>query len=109
MSGIQFIRKLRNIEKECDLLGFNIVSPKYINTNVEDRVALIPKDNDSLPVYSRGTEIFVGTIEELEVWLFGLKWARDYDKLLFGKNHEKNRLRKEQNVRNENLMRILQS
>jgi hypothetical protein len=45
-------------------------------------VALKPRDEDAVPIYARDTEVFRGTLEELEVWLRGVEWARDYDRML---------------------------
>jgi hypothetical protein len=53
--------------------------------------------------------VFVGTIEELEMWLRGLQWARNYDRMLFGLRHDKNRERKEQDERNRQLVAILKT
>jgi hypothetical protein len=67
---------------------------------------LYPKQ-DSLPIYSRDAELFTGTIEQLEVWLRGLEWARDYDRMLLGKALDKKRQRREQDHRNQQLLEHL--
>ena len=36
-----------------------------------------------------------------------LEWARRYDRMLFGTKHDKNRERKEQDLRNKQLMQII--
>lgn len=107
--GYQTIVRIERLKFECDKLGLRMCQTKYMRKDYENVVAVIPKDNDSLPVYARDTELFVGSLDDLEVWLRGVNWARDYDTLLFTKKHNKNRERKEQNVRNENLARILKS
>ena len=35
-----------------------------------------------MPIYSRDAEVFCGTLEQLDVWLRGVEWARNYDYLL---------------------------
>jgi hypothetical protein len=70
-------------------------------------VAVKPKDVDSLPIYARDAELFCGTITELGHWLRGIRWAREYDDMLFGKKHQGNRVRKKQDVRNRRLVSIL--
>jgi hypothetical protein len=72
-----------------------------------DVLALKPKDQDSLPVYSRDAEVFLGTIDQLELWLRGIQWARQYDRMVFGTKHDKTRERKEQDERNRQLISIL--
>ena len=69
-------------------------------------MSLIPKDADALPIYSRDAELFVGSIERLEDWLAGVKWARDYDMMCRISTDEK-RTAAEQKERNRQLMRTL--
>ena len=66
----------------------------------------MPKDTDALPIYSRDAELFVGSLERLEDWLAGVKWARDYDMLL-RLSDDKKRDTAEQKERNRQLMRTL--
>jgi len=107
MAGYNTVLLLRRIEKECDELGFMLANPKHYNSNeYGSRIALKPKDSESLPVYSRDVDIFVGTLEELEVWLRGVQWAREYDQLIRLSDNTK-RARKEQDVNNRKLLNIL--
>jgi hypothetical protein len=110
MSGYQSILALRRLESEVDALGFMLSAPRHGSTydpEYRDMVAIKPKDQHSLPVYARDAELFVGTLKDLEQWLRGVKWARDYDRMLFGKRHEANRERREQDERNRQLMAVL--
>lgn len=104
MSGFGAIARIRQLEHCCRALGFEFARPKHGMRN-HDVLALIPIA-DQLPVYSREAEVFVGTIEELEVWLRGVEWARQYDQLLRLSNQTK-RERREQAFRNQQLMAIL--
>lgn len=106
MAGYQTILHLRRLEERVDLLGFRMGNPRHGNYQQEfgDLVALFPKD-DCLPIYSRDAEIFVGTLESMEVWLTGFEKAREYDRMLMGKTVESKRERKEQDYRNTQLMR----
>lgn len=107
MSGYNDILKLRRIEKECDEFGFMLCHPRHYNSNdYGSLVAIKPKDSESLPIYNRDAEMFIGTLEQLEVWLKGVEWARQYDELLRLSNAKK-RERKEQDQRNRNLVAIL--
>lgn len=106
MSGYQFLQKIRKFEKDIDKIGLSMAYPKNgYNTsyNNQDIIVLIPKDEDSLPVYVRGVELFTGTIESAIEWLEGVKWAREYDYMI-GLSHETDRSRKEQDTRNRNLL-----
>jgi hypothetical protein len=83
--------------------------PKHGNYRQEfgDLVSLFPKDQE-FPIYSRDAEIYIGTLEGMEIWLNGFEKAREYDRMLLGKTHETRRERKEQDYRNEQLMRQIQ-
>jgi hypothetical protein len=108
MSGYNFIRKIRTIEEQLDRLGLMMCHSRHgYHNEFGDVVGVKPKDEFSLPIYSRDAELFVGTIEALEYWLMGVEWARKYDSLLFGKKHQSNRERKEQDYRNETVVRII--
>ena len=37
---------------------------------------------DRLPHYARDAELFVGTLEDIELWVQGLSWARGYYNML---------------------------
>lgn len=107
MTGIYEINKIRRIEKELDKLGFVIVQPRHgWNDTDLNHVSIIPKDRDALPVYHREAEIFTGSLEQLDVWLRGVEWARGYDMILKVSN-EKKRERKEQDLRNKQLFDII--
>lgn len=107
MSGYNTVLKIRRLEQEIDALGFRWGNSKHGawgNREYGDVISLFPKDEESLPVYSRDAELFTGSIEELEVWLLGYKKAREYDMLVFGAKHDDNRKRKEQDQRNKQLL-----
>lgn len=82
MSGYHTILRMRRLEQDVAKLGFMFSYPKHRYGDEQDMVALKPLDSDSVPIYSRDAEIFCGTLEQLEVWLRGVEWARDYDMLL---------------------------
>ncbi len=110
MSGYSLIQKIRRLEEQCDRLGFMMCHSKHGHyREFGDVVALKPKDENSLPIYSRDSELFTGTIDDLDVWLRGLEWARQYDQLLFGRKHQSNRERKEQDYRNQQLLSIIKN
>lgn len=109
MSGYNLVRKIHYLEEKCDKLGFVMCHAKHYNNEFGDRVAIKPKDIESLPPYSRDAEIFIGTLSDLECWLEGVKWARHYDRLLFGVRHDEKRERKEQDFRNEVIVKLLKN
>jgi hypothetical protein len=82
MSGYQTIIRFRTLEEKVDKLGFMFSYPKHRYNSDIDYVALKPKDDNALPIYARDAELFTGTLEELQVWLTGVEWARNYDSML---------------------------
>ena len=106
MSGWNQIQQVRKLEQQADKLGMKFTSYKY-NNYPDDYVALIPKDNDALPIYSRDAHLFAGTLEGAAYWMQGVEWARDYDRMVVDKKTDAKRERKEQDERNKQLVRIL--
>jgi hypothetical protein len=109
MSGYQTIINLRRLEERVDRLGMRMGNPRHGNYRQEfgDLVSLFPKDQE-LPIYSRDAEIYIGTLEGMEVWLNGFEKAREYDRMLLGKTYETKRQRMEQDYRNRELMKKIQ-
>jgi len=109
MAGWQTIVRLRRVEEQVDALGMRIGNPRGGRWDGElDIVSLYPKD-DALPIYSRDADLFRGTLEELEVWLRGVAWARQYDVIVIGKSIDTNRSRREQDYRNRELLKMIKA
>jgi hypothetical protein len=107
MSGWNTIQRLARIEEQIDKLGFKFSKPKHGDWDqIERSISLVPKDADSLPIYSRDAELYVGSLEQLETWLHGVTWARNYDMML-RLGDDKKRSAAEQKERNKNLMRTI--
>ena len=107
MSGYNLVVKIRRLEQELDQLGLMMCTASHYYRDYGDVVAVRPKDEESLPIYSRDAEMFVGTLEALEYWIQGVEWARKYDSMLFGRRHTANRQRREQDYRNQQLLTAL--
>lgn len=107
MSGWETIQRIRRMEEEVDKLGFKISKPKHGDWEQTERsLSLVPKDADSLPIYNREAELYIGSLELLETWLHGVRWAREYDMILKLSDDTK-RATAEQKERNRQLMRTL--
>jgi hypothetical protein len=107
MSGYQTIQLLKRIEEEIDQLGFKFAKPKHGDwEHTERSLSLVPKDIDALPIYSRDAELYIGSLEQLQTWLHGVRWAREYDMIL-KLSDDKKRVAAEQKERNRQLMRTL--
>lgn len=108
MSGWNQIQQVRKLEERADKLRLKFAPNKH-DEMYGERVALIPKDSDALPIYTRDAALFVGTLEGADYWMQGVMWARDYDSMVIDKNIGKKRERKEQDERNKQLVKILKN
>jgi hypothetical protein len=109
MSGWNTIQRVRRLEAEVDKLGFKFKQPKHGDWDRhEQSLSLVPKEHDALPIYSRDAELFVGSLEDLEMWLHGVHWARNYDMLL-GLSNVIKRGKKESLQRQRNLLQMLKN
>ena len=107
MSGWETIQRIKRVEQLIDELGFKFAKSKHSEwTDNHGALSLKPKDPDALPIYSRDAELFIGSVERLEDWLAGVRWAREYDMML-KLTDEKKRNNAEQKERNRQLMRTL--
>lgn len=107
MSGWNTIQRIKRMEMDIDKLGFKFKQPKHGDWDQQERsISLVPKDAESLPIYSRDAELFIGSLETLETWLHGVRWAREYDMMLRLGDDNK-RAKAEQKERNKNLMRTI--
>ena len=109
MAGYQAVQELRRLEADLDRLGLMLCSPKHgswSGDNYSDRAGVKPKDADALPVYARDAEVFTGTLEQIKLWLIGVRWARDYDMML-RLSDDKKRAKKEDDVRHRQMLENL--
>lgn len=109
MSGYQSVLELRRLETDLDQLGLMLCNPKHGNwssNHYTDRAGVKPKDSEALPIYARDAELFTGTLEQIKVWLCGVRWARDYDQML-RLSDSKKRTKKESDYRHAEMLRQL--
>ena len=108
MTGYRTILMLKRFEQEVDELGLRIGHVKYNYSQDTDKISLMPKDDEALPIFSRDAEIFVGTVEQAQEWMRGVKWARNYDRMLKVSDDNK-RAKREQHERNRLLIEKLKT
>ena len=106
MSGWNTIRQIRKLEERADLLGMKFTAYKHDDMYGEN-VALVPKDRDALPIYSRDAILFAGSLEHADRFMQGVLWAREYDRMVVDRKMDAKRARKEQDERNKQLMKML--
>lgn len=104
--GYNQISQMRRAEKQAEELGFMVAYPKHGWSDDTNNCLLMPKDADSFPIYARHAPMFIGTLDNVENFMAGIKWARDYDHMLRVSDSKK-RERKEQDIRNKKLLETL--
>jgi len=107
MAGWNTIQTIRKLEERAELLGMRFTAYKHDDLYGEN-VALVPKDQESLPIYSRDAVLFAGSLESADKFMQGVLWARDYDRMLKVSDVAK-RERKEQDERNRQMVKLLKS
>jgi hypothetical protein len=107
MAGWNTIQTIRKFEERAELLGMRFTAYKHDDLYGEN-VALVPKDQEALPLYTRDAVLFAGTLEAADKFMQGILWARNYDDMLKVSDVKK-RERKEQDERNKQMIRILKS
>lgn len=109
MAGYNAVLELRRLEADLDRLGLMLSSPKHgswSGDDYSDRAGVKPKDSDALPIYARDAELFTGSLEQIKIWLIGVRWARDYDMML-KISDDKKRTKKENDYRHAQMLRNL--
>jgi len=106
MTGWNTIKQIRSTEERADRLGMKL-APYRHDDSFGANVALVPKDSDALPIYTRDAVLFAGSLEGAEQFMQGVLWAREYDRMLIDKNTDVKRERKEQDERNKQMVKIL--
>lgn len=103
--GMRQIRTIEIVQDRAAKLGLQFASASY--TRDYDSIALIPL-GDALPVYSRDAEVFVGDLEQVDKFLRGVEWSHEY-LMLIKATTQTVVARKEQDFRNEQLVRQLKN
>lgn len=102
--GINTYLELMKVEEQAKKIGFKFARGKH-NWN-DDFISLQPLDDNALPIYVRDASLFLGDLGQVESFLRGVEWARDYDRMLKVSDSKK-RERKEQDERNRRLVAML--
>ena len=87
VAGWQLLQSFRNVEARANKIGLKFGPSKFIGMQF-DTIALVPFD-EHLPIYNREAEVFTGTLQDIDKWLQGITWARNYDDLMKVSNDEK--------------------
>jgi len=107
MSGWHTIQRIKRVELQIGELGFKFSKSRHSEwTDDHGALSLVPKDDSALPIYSRDAELFIGSLERLEDWMAGVRWAREYDSML-RISDDKKRVAAEQKELNRQLMQTL--
>lgn len=101
--GMQTYERIRRAEERAAKHGFSFASDRWGRDR--DIIYLTPKD-ESYPFYKPGAEIFGGNLDDVEAFLSGLEFARQYDRVCGLKTDER-RAVAEQKFRNKKLVNMI--
>jgi len=91
---------IKDIEQAATDAGFKLAKSSY-----SGGVSLIPL-GDNFPVYSRNADLFCGNLRDIQLFLEGIKWAKQYYGMLKLVD-DKKIAKREQIVRNRELINLL--
>jgi hypothetical protein len=104
VAGWQLLKSFRDVEERANKIGLKFAPSKYSGMEF-DTIALMPL-NEYLPIYNREAEVFAGTLQDIDKWLRGVEWSRNYDDLMKVSTHEKRKVAEEKYKQREFLKAI---
>jgi hypothetical protein len=104
VAGWQLLKSFRDVEARANKIGLKFAPSKYSGMEF-DTIALMPL-NEYLPIYNREAEVFAGTLQDIDKWLRGVEWSRNYDDLMKVSTHEKRKVAEEKYKQREFLKAI---
>lgn len=84
MTGYKEYKPIQNVLVMAEKLGFRVDDSASRFTTQQNTMALFA--TDKLPMHTEDACIYVGSFEDLECWLQGALWAREYDSMVFTVN-----------------------
>ena len=109
MSSLKHFRKIDSLTQQLAAQGMRMEPSKThsiaAGVQNQDIVSIYP-DRDGLPHYDREAELFIGTLDDVEIWISGIQWVTAYYKVL-GVDSGSRRVRKEQAERERQLLHAL--
>jgi hypothetical protein len=81
--GMNMIERIDYVRELADFFGFRLGRRPHsgFGDSAIDPIALYPKDS-CLPTYSRDACLFAGSLSDVENFLDGIRWARNYDNMI---------------------------
>ena len=81
--GMNMIERIDHVRELADFFDFRMGRRPHsgFGDSDIDPIALYPKDN-CLPTYSRDACLFTGSLSDVENFLDGIRWARNYDNMI---------------------------
>lgn len=98
--GVEEYRGIMRLIELAESMGFTFDQSPFSNDN---RFVITPKDN-AWPSYTRDARIYFGDMDEMASFLNGIRMAREYYMVHLKLFTQKRLERKEQDIRNEQLM-----
>jgi hypothetical protein len=104
VAGWQLLKNFRDIEARANKIGLKFGPSKFSGMEF-DTIALVPF-GEGVPIYNREAEVFTGSLQDIDKWLQGIVWARNYDDLMKVSNDDK-RETAERKYQQRELLRVI--
>ena len=81
--GMNIIERIDSVRELAEFFGFRLGRRQHYGFEdaSTDVISVYPKD-DQLPIYSRDTILFTGSLLDVENFFDGVRWARKYDSMI---------------------------
>jgi hypothetical protein len=104
VAGWQLLKSFRDVEARANKIGLKFGPSKFSGMEF-DTIALVPFD-EHLPIYNREAEVFQGSLQDIDKWLQGITWARNYDDVM-KVSDDKKRTQAENKFKQRELLRVI--
>ena len=109
MTSLKRLQQIESLQRQLEAQGMRVevrnMNMVFPNSQEVEIVAVYPSVT-GLPHYARDAELFIGTLDDVQLWISGVQWLTAYYNLL-GIDNGAKREQKEQAERERQLLHAL--
>lgn len=111
MTSLKRLQQIETITNQLRAQGMRMETRNtygaFASVPNHDIVAVYPSET-GLPHYARDAELFIGTLDDVQLWLAGIQWMTNYFNILGIDNGQK-RHQREESEREHQLLESLRT
>ena len=111
MASLKKLQQIQAINTQLEAVGMRMANKDtkgaWASISGEDVVVIYPSEK-GLPHYARDAELFIGTLDDVQLWLFGIQWMASYIAMI-GVDTGTKRIAKEEAERERQLLYALRN